>query len=319
MKKIAFVVGVFPAISETFLINQVVDLEERGWHVSVFSFREGAENFISERFRRFEWRNEIYYLNSPKNIFKRVFYAIPKIIRLLLLRPSILFKALNVKKYGKNALSLKLIFWIEPWIGHEHEFDLVHCHFGTIANKFLIMKDILGLKQKIITTFYGYDVSHIARVKGERYYDRLKQESSIFLVMSENMKDRVMQLGFPEEKIKVHPISIDVASYPYSKRTYQDNDLVKMVSVGRFVEKKGFDDLLKALAIVKQKTNKKFVCDIVGDGELREDLHHLAKELKIEDVVHFRGYMMLQNIIELYGKSHLYIQASKTAKNGDME
>ncbi len=317
--KIAFVLGVFPAISETFIINQITDLKDKGIDVEIFSLKKGSQESISERYYKYNISTKTYYLNMPKNWFKRIFFAIPKIIHLIFLRPFVLFKVFNIKKYGQNAWSLKLLFWVEPWVGQEDEFDIIHCHFGPIANKFLIMKEILGLKQKIVTTLYGYDVSCIPRKKGIDYYKKLIQECSLFLVMSKNMRVRATALGIPRGKIKVHPISINVKEYPYSLRRYNQNNIIRLISVGRFVEKKGFDDLLRAVAIVKQKTKKRFVCDIVGDGVLKDDLHRLAKKLSIEDVVNFRGYMKLQDVIALYPRSHLYVQASKTASNGDME
>jgi colanic acid/amylovoran biosynthesis glycosyltransferase len=231
--------------------------------------------------------------------------------------PAALIRALNVKKYGIQARSFRTVFWAAPFLGKH--FDVVHCHFGPIANNYLVIREVLGSTEPMVTTFYGYDVSHIPKEKGVGVYDALRRECSQFLVMSENMKERVTLLGFPKEQIMVLPISIDVESYPYAPRRLEEGEPVRIVSVGRFVEKKGFDDLLKTIALVKEKTKKRFVLEIVGDGPLRENLHGLAKELGIIDVVDFKGFMKLQDVIQLYTTSDLYVQASKTAADGDME
>ncbi len=315
--KIAFIVGEFPAVSETFITNQIADLTDRGFEISVFSFRKGKTKNISQRYFDCKMDEHASYLDVPKNPIARAFLAVPKLIKILFANPAAFFRVLNVKKYGGNALSLKLVFWVEPFIGKE--FDLVHCHFGTIANKFLIIREILGLKQQIVTTFYGYDVSHIPQEKGVAYYDNLKKACHQYFVMSNNMKERVTGLGFPESEIEVLPVSVDVESYPFIERTMKNDEPFHIISVGRFVEKKGFDDLLRALAIVKEKTNKKFLCSIVGGGELEKELHLLADELHINDVVDWKGYMKIEDVISFYMKGHIFVQPSKTAKNGDME
>src|SRR5205814_7640499 len=141
---------------------------------------------------------------------------------------------------------------IEPFIGKK--FDLVHCHFGPVANKYLLVKDILNLDVPLVTTLYGFDVSAYFKQCPPNIYDRLKRECELFFVMSDNMKQRVLARGFPENKVKVHPVSINVDSYPFSERKCRSDGVVEIASVGRFVEKKGFDDLLRALSIVRRRT-----------------------------------------------------------------
>lgn len=315
--KLAFVVGQFPTISETFIINQVADLADRGIEVEIFSFKKGVSENISQRFYDYKMKEKTHYLDMPDNVFLRFFLAIPKIFKLLLYRPGALIQALDFKKYGRNAFSLKLIYWCEPFLGKK--FDLVHCHFGTMANKFLVVREILGIQEKFITSFYGYDVSMIFKNKPANYYDKLKKECSLYFVMSENMKERVAAGGFAREKIMVLPISIDVDKYPFGERTLKEEERAQIVSVGRFVEKKGFDDLLRALAIVKEKTDKPFECNIIGGGPLEKELRALTDELNLNDLVDYKGYMKIEDIINYFQNMHLYLQPSKTASDGDME
>lgn len=316
--KVAFVVGEFPSVSETFIINQVADLLDRGIDVEIFSFRKGGEKNISEKFSLYDMGRRVHYCDMPKNLALRCARALPKMLYLLKYNRRALFCALNVARYGRNALSLKLLYWVEPF-ARMKSVDLIHCHFGTIASKFLIIKDILELPQRMITSFYGYDVSHIFQQKGPHVYDRLKQESSLFFVMSENMKERVVAYGFDEGKVEVLPVSIDVDAYPFHERTVGENERVRIASVGRFVEKKGFDDLLRALAIVKERTKKQFKCFIVGGGPLEKTLHELTQSLGIEDIVEYKGYMKIEGIIDFFKDIHFFVQPSKTAINGDME
>lgn len=317
-RKIAFIVREFPIISETFIISQVTDLIDREIDIKVFSFEKGDKENVSRKFDEYNLLERVHYLNTPGNYVKRFLFAIPKIVHIFFTRPVLLFKMFNLnKKYGRNALSLQLLYWIEPFINKK--FDLIHCHFGNAANDFLIIKEILGLRQKIVTTFYGFDVSLFFKQKPANYYDKLKEVSSLFLVMSRNMKERLVEKGFNQNKIRILPVSIDVESYPYNKRIFHDGELFKIVSVGRFVEKKGFDDLLRAIAIVKEKSKRLFRCYIIGNGTLKDELFNMTERLNLNDVVEFKGYMKVEDIINYFLNVHLFVQPSKTARNGDME
>lgn len=316
-KKIAFVVGEFPVVSETFIINQVADLEDRGFDVTIFSFRHGNMNNISCRFYEHQMKKKTFYLDMPANKFFRLLSAVKILIKILFIQPKLIIKVLDIKKYGANASSLKLVFWVYPFLGKK--FDLIHCHFGPIANKFLIIKDILGVNPKIVTSFYGYDVSNIIQNKPLNYYDRLKKESSLFFVMSNNMKERLVKQGFDAIKVEVLPVSINISDFSFKTRNLKNEEIIKLCSVGRFVEKKGFEDLLRALAIVKSKSKKQFKCEIIGDGPLKEKLLKLTNELNIKELVDYKGYMKIEDVVRYFSNAHLFVQPSKTALNGDME
>lgn len=318
VKKVAFVVGTFPVISETFIIDQIGDLSDLGLDIEVYTFRDGSTESVSDRYSKDKMEEAVHSLAMPRNYLKRFVKAIPKFARILVANPLAALRTLNIFKYGSLAYSLQLVFWVEPFVGID--VDLVHCHFGTIANHYLTIKEVLGLRQPFVTTFYGYDISQITKQKGEHYYDRLKQESLQFFSMSENMKERMVKQGFDSSEIEVLPISVDVASFPFSRRELKDGEVIEILSVGRFVEKKGFDDLLKALAIVKEKSKRKFICHIIGGPKEKEiELRGLAGKLGVSDVVEWKGYVKKEEIVEYLMKMHLYVQASKTAANGDME
>ncbi len=316
-KKVLFFVGAFPIVSETFIINQVADLLDRGVDVRIFSLLPGNKNMVSDRFFDYQMSDRTVYLNLPKSKITRLFKALPKIIKILLIRPTLFFKVFNFKRYGQFSWSLKALFWTEPFMAEQ--FDLIHCHFGTIANKFLLIKEILSIKAPLVVSFYGYDVSQIVVEKGLSYYNRLKEEAQAYIVMSENMKSRLVSQGFVADKISILPASIDVQSYPFLKREFKTYP-VNLISVGRFVEKKGFPDLLRATKLVADKLGEnKIRLHIVGDGPLKSEILSLVGELRLESIVKFYGYQKVEDIIKLFTSMDIYLQTSKMACNGDME
>ena len=314
--RVAFVVPSFPVVTETFVINQIADLLDEGVQVEVFAFKKGPRDFISSRYEAHRMEKLTHYVGAP-SLFRRVLRRIPKLLKLLRLNPVAVIRLLNAAKYGKQAVSLRLIDFVEPFAGTK--FDVVHCHFGDAANSFLIIKDILGIKTPMVTTFYGSDVSRLVLKSAPDVYDRLQKECDLFFVMSEDMKRRVQALGFPKEKIVVNPASNDVSSYLFSERRCAVEEPVEIVSVGRFVEKKGFDDLLRALAKAREMTSRSFRCSIIGSGHLENELRALATSLELDGMVHFMGYMKNEDVDAYLTRMHIMVQPSKTASDGDME
>jgi len=315
-RKIAFVLGTFPTASETFIIDQLSYLKNNGFEIDIFSFKKGSLEGVSSKYLD-EDLDHFSNLEIPDSRVVRLIRAVPKIIKTAIFAPGSFLRILRTKEYRRSLLCLEIFFWVSPFVGKSY--DLVHCHFGTTANKFLIIKDILDKDFRIITTFYGRDVSVIVRKYGPGVYSRLKKESKAFIVMSNNMKQRLINIGFEDNKIYINPPGIDVDSYRFSRKYCKPNERVEIISVGRFVEKKGFDDLLRALTLVKDRITRPFRCTVVGDGRLRGDILKLTKELNLEKEVKYTGYMTIENIKNLFNQMHFFVQPSKTAKNGDME
>ena len=315
--RVAFVVGPFPLVSETFIVDQIAALLERGVDVDVLAFTEGDETNVSSKYFAHEMSSRVTYLEYPLPKLSRVVHAWTRIanshggiLRLLL-------RALNVARHGTWALSLKLLYWATPLAGRSY--DVVHCHFGTVARDFVRVREVLQLDAPLVTSFYGVDVSRVFSDKPEGFYDELKQMCDAFFVMSEDMKRRVVAHGFPQERLHVQPVGIEVSDYPYRERTLDDGETLHLLAVGRLVEKKGFDDLLRAVSIMKERGRRPIRCTIVGGGPLELELERLAESLGLAETVRFTGFLPVEEVIELMATAHVLMAPSKTAADGDME
>ena len=315
--RVAFVVERFPAVSETFLIDQVADLLDRGVHVEIFTFKTGSEAKVSQRYQAYRMASLTHRLHPPSSNIQRVYGGMVRALLLLCIRPIAMMRTLNFLRYGRAAWSLQLIYWSSAFVCRE--FDLVHCHFGTSGVRFLMIKEVLGLRVPMVTTFYGHDVSLVFKQHPPDFYRELKARCPLYFVMSNDMKRRVVAQGFSEETVSVHPVSIDVDGYPFKERQDRPESAVELVFVGRLVEKKGVDDLLRALAIVRQKSSRGFRCTIIGAGDMEGELVKLSGVLGLQGVVEFAGAMRIEEIIKLLLEKQILIAPSKTASSGDME
>lgn len=313
--KTLFVVGTFPVVSETFIIEQVAGLMKRNIPVQVYALKKGGTENICQSYAEHNIAANTQYVAMPGNVLLRMIHSFSVASRLFRTNPRALMRALNIVRYGKDAWSLRLLYLADFF--SDADFDIAHCHFGPVANIFAKVREVLSLKQPFVTTFYGYDASRTFRQEGAAVYTDVMRECSRFIVMSKDMQQRLVAQGFDERRIVVNPPGINVHSYALKERS--SGVPVEFISVGRMVEKKGFDDLIRAFALVKASSPVPVRCTIVGDGPLRGTLTEMMHELGVENDIDVKGYMTMEGINELLPGMHVYVQPSKTDSVGNME
>jgi glycosyltransferase involved in cell wall biosynthesis len=92
---------------------------------------------------------------------------------------------------------------------------------------------------------------------------------------------------------------------------------VTVLSVGRAVDKKGFDDLLDALARVPASMPWRF--EHVGGGPLLPRLRARARALGIEDRVNWHGALAQQDVLERYRSADVFALACRVSADGDRD
>ena len=93
---------------------------------------------------------------------------------------------------------------------------------------------------------------------------------------------------------------------------------VRILSVGRFVEKKGFDVLVRAL-VVLEKMGCPFVCSIVGDGPLSDNIKKQTEQANIGNKIRFLGGLPQQEVKHLFEQSDIFVLPCVQAKSGDLD
>ncbi|WP_181017843.1 glycosyltransferase [Sneathiella aquimaris] len=116
---------------------------------------------------------------------------------------------------------------------------------------------------------------------------------------------------------------LDLSRFPVAPDKNHVNDgrdaaaPVKIISVGRAVTKKGYDDLLKALAILPEDLQWHFTH--IGGGGLLKDLKQQAAELGLSDRITWRGALSQKDVLENLKASDIFVLASRIADDGDRD
>jgi len=171
---------------------------------------------------------------------------------------------------------------------------LIHAHFGQNGIASVPLKKKLGIP--LITSFYGYDTGRLARMYSP-YYKQLIKHGDLFLALSQEMKTDLISLGFPENRIVVHHLGIDIDLFRCSSDRIPGDGCFRMLTVARLDEVKGVQFVLLALnSLISQNRipRSSVQYTIVGSGAYEEYLRKMISDLSLSDIV---------NIIDNLGRS----------------
>jgi glycosyltransferase involved in cell wall biosynthesis len=170
-------------------------------------------------------------------------------------------------------------------------FDVVHGLFGRSAVNALTYARAFDLP--LVVTFRGADVAVLGGA-GRRHpanwpyvvmTRRLFAKASRYVALSQDLADRLLRAGADPAKLKVWHAGVAIP--PPSERREHPGPL-RIVLVGRFVEKKGIPYAIEAFALLARE-RPDVVLRIIGDGPPRAAYETLARELGVADRVMFLG------------------------------
>lgn len=253
------------------------------------------------------------FVQSHKNINANIhFYfdgSIPKQLEnngYIFTKPTLLQRLLksDINTLKLKALKKSLIL---------NRIDKVLVEFGTNAARVYKLLNEMGIPYVVI--FHGYDAFVYKVIEENKIaYKEIFDSAQCIIAVSLLMKDELINLGCPENKIIHSPCG------PNSKFAHVDPKFTEksFLSVGRFVSKKAhYLTILAFNEVLKKHPDAKLY--LAGDGELIEACLNIVNSLKIKKNVCFLGVIDIDQHIELLNKCYGYVQHSITALNGDKE
>jgi len=317
--KIAFIVQVFPALSQTFVLDQIIGLLERGHEVDVYAeTKEDSQNTHPD-VEKYNLRERTYYQPlHPHNKFLRLLQALWLLVIYFFKDPVLVLRSLNLLKYGKDAASLRLFYSAIPFLGDRRKYDIIQCHFGLFGCKGMRLHQVGALQGKLSTAFHGVDISQNIQLMGDDLYDELFRYGDLFLPACDHWNRRLLELGCDQNRVITHRMGINTQQFTFLPRTLPVDAPIRLVTVARLTEKKGIEYSVRAVAqVVQQHPNLTYT--IIGSGNLKDSLQDLIHHLKLDSVVTLAGSKTRQAVIETLNQSHIFLHPSVTATNGDQE
>lgn len=314
----------FPSVSQTFVLNQITGLLDRGHEIFLYPVRQDDCSTVHTDVEKYSLLSRVSYrgeshLGIPRNRMVRLLKAVSMLTQDASHKIVPLLKSLNVIRFGRKAWSLSLLyntnFFLEK---RAYEYDIVHCHFGPTGVLGARLKEVGAINGKLLTTFYGYDISRYVKNHGPGVYDLLFKRNDMILCLSERMKNQLVQLGCNEQKVRVHRLGVDLTRYAFSHGQPRTHRKVQLLTIARLVKKKGVEYGIQAAAKVLQN-HPGVEYRIVGDGPLKSDLESLISKLGMRGKVRLLGWKQQEEIVELLSNTDILLTPSVTAEDGDQE
>ena len=184
--------------------------------------------------------------------------------------------------------------------------DVVHAHFG--GDGWLVSRAAAGVP--LVVTVHGHDVSRqpaTPGLRGLRYRRNLRtafRRATVILAVSEAIRERAVALGADPAKVRVHHTGVPLpAAAPDVPKRWD------VVFVGRFVAKKGVDDLIEALGPARAL--------FIGSGPLLPQIRARAAARGVDAV--FAGHLDPVDVTRHVAASRILAAPSRTAADGDIE
>jgi len=316
-KKIVVVLKGYPRLSETFIAQELRGLERAGFDLVIVALRrptDGKRHPVHD-----EIQAPVHYLpeylhEEPGRVFRALLACLPRggfwraLAALIRDMPRDLTRN-RVRRFGQA-----LVLAAEWPPGGEW----LHAHFAhTPASVTRYASLVLGLPwtcsahAKDIWTSQDWELA--AKLKTARWtvtctrtgYDHLKK----------------LVDGGSAVHLSYHGLDLDRFGPFEGERDQSDgssrDNPVRIVSVGRAVEKKGFDTLLRAFALLPKDLHWRF--QHIGAGEQLAKLKALAIQLGLSDRVSWAGALAQADVLDCYRQSDIFALACRIAADGDRD
>ena len=194
--------------------------------------------------------------------------------------------------------------------------QVIHAHFG--GDGWLISRTAARLGIPLVITLHGYDVTRLPAARGWRglrYRHNLRTafgRAAVIIAVSEHIRSRAIGLGADPAKVRVHHTGVALPVFPGGLGAVEfDWDVL---FVGRFVAKKGLDDLVAALGRLSDLRPR---AAFIGSGPLEPAIRSLAHSLGVDAT--FLGVQEPDAVQRHMAAARVFASPSKTAPNGDTE
>ncbi len=310
-KVITYIAPAIPALSETFVYNEIFALRERGTKIHALSIhkpdnvsenvaaRMGPVHYLyREGFIQFLFSFFICLFTKPIGFFKGLGWLISDFI--------------NVGIFKLGAYKLIYQFFaacsaaqIVVKNGTEH----IHVHFANVPCQVAMYASaITGIPFTV--TSHANDIFEHGLL-----LTRKAERAKYFVTISEFNRRYLRKIGMPDEKIRVVRCGVDLK---FDQKAKPKSEVIRICSLGRLVEKKGMLTLVEAVGMLK-KRGVPISLSIAGDGPQEEKIINKIAALGLQDEITMVGALENAKVAEWMSSFDIFALACQIDSNGDMD
>lgn len=303
--RIGYVLKMYPRFSETFIVSEILALEQAGYKLDIFSLRAPVDG----RFHRFisEVAASVTYIDSHPIKATRLWEAIREVSWQKENLWSVLEQATqNDADDIFQALLLSKIV-IERRIPH------LHAHFASVAARVAsLTAQICEISHSF--TAHAKDIYHDS-VDYDALSAAIKRASFAVTISEYNHHFMSKRNGGPQDTLYRIYNGLDLSSFKPSPVERRGEHIL---AVGRLVEKKGFHYLVRACAHLRSQ-GVQIPCLIIGSGPEEVMLRELIHNLDLQDLVRMAGPKTRDEVIQDMSRASMFIAPCIVGSDGNRD
>jgi len=307
---IAYVLKMYPRFSETFILNEILELERQGVDLRIYSLRKPDDGRFHANLARV--RAPVIYLPEHLRLEPgRVLAAQRAVARA---NPRRYARVLRYALSSRSPLAAFKRFW-QAGVLVDHlsaqPADHLHAHFASSATRVAMFAHLLtGVSysftahaKDIFLNTVDLDLMR-DKMRAARFVVTVSDFNHTYLTQVAGQAGRAGLPGIaqtiPADRIRRLYNGIDLTQFePGAAALPQAKREPLILAVGRLVEKKGFHVLVRACALLRDR-GAAFHCDIIGKGPQEAALRALIAELRLAARVQLVGPKPQDEIVAAY-------------------
>ncbi len=287
------------------MVNEILEHEACGLGVHIFSLRPPADTHFQDLIAKV--RAPVTYVPSEGIRAADLWDAIQRAAKEFpdfcgVLEQAKTATAVHIFQAAEMSLAAK-----ENGIRH------FHAHFASVATT---VTRLASLMSGIPFTFTAHakDIFHETVDKREMK-DKLMSAASVVTVSEFNLKFLRDAYGDAANKVQHIYNGLDLSRFSYAS---PESRPPKIISVGRLVEKKGLPDLIDACAILRER-GLDFLCEIIGEGEMRPELEDSIARLGLGGQVCILGPRPQAEVVDAVRSAAVLAAPCVVGKDGNRD
>jgi glycosyltransferase involved in cell wall biosynthesis len=315
--KMAVILKGYPRLSETFIAQELLGLERAGFDLVLISLRHPTDRkrhpvhdeiaapvrYLPEYLHEEPWRVFTSWMKARKLAgYAQAFNAFVQDLR----------QDFSRNRFRRFGQALVLAAELDPEVTH------LHAHF-------LHTPSSVASYASLLTGLPWTCSAHAKDIwtSTDRELTQKLSQLQWIVTCTRAGFDKLQSLADPPDKVHLSYHGLDLTRFgPFMRmRSRIDGgnaaEPVKLLSVGRAVEKKGYDILLEALAVLPRTLAWTFTH--IGGGELLDPLRARAEKLGLASRIEWKGALAQEEVLAHYRAADLFVLACRIARDGDRD
>ncbi len=323
--RVGYLLRMYPRFSQTFVVNEILELERQGVDLRIASLRKPNEGVFHESISRVRAHVDYFPDRVMGQVRKNLrtqwsrWRQSPRRYR----RAAAIVRKYETENWFEMVQAVELLRWVgKRRVGH------VHVHFGTDEATVALLAAVLG-NLSYSLTLHAFDIFRDT-VDRSLLAQKINHSRFAVTVCESNRRYMIENLpGVDPDKVIVNYNGIDLTRFNpdgglesvAASETVQPSVARKpmsIFSVGRLIEKKGFIHLIHAVAHLRDDG---FVvsCDIAGDGREQATLERAIKELDLRKQVRLIGPIDQDRVRQRLREAACFALPCVCARDGNVD